>query len=180
MKLRNLAKMNTINNGTRSLAESIVIPEVIQALNDWKQSTRSNSVLIGGLAASYYTRPRGTTDADFLFMSENDIPNDVRGFKRIRPGAFLHKATHVEVEVVTPQSINITLDLVRKVFETAIDVDGIKIASPTGIVALKLQRLKRYDQGDIVALIETGKVDLTGWPISPEQLTTFNTSKQNG
>ena len=174
MKIRDIYKMNSINNGTRSLFESVALPEVANALKDWKTYFNGNGILIGGSAVSYYARPRATFDIDILFLSDIDIPTQVENFKHIRPGSFQHNKTHVEIEVISPQSINIPIELVQKVFDTAIITDGIMVASPSGLVALKLQRMKRYDEGDIVALIETGKVDLTGWPLTDDQLKTFN------
>jgi len=170
VKLRDLIKMNHMNDGTRTLSESIAILEVLQAMMDWKRETGAVGVLIGGCAVSYYAKPRGTTDIDFIFLSDADIPREVKGFKRTRPGAFQHELTHVEVEVVTPAAINISEKLVKTVIDTAENVDGMMIASPSGLVALKLQRLKRYDEGDIIALLETGNVNLNGWPVTPEQL----------
>jgi hypothetical protein len=175
MRLRDLSKMNVINDGSRTLFESVAIPEVEAALKDWIRAGVTSGVLIGGIAVGYYARPRGTTDVDVLFMQPEDIPNDINGFKRTRPGAFQHKNTHVEVEVVTPGSINLSPELAQRVFDTAVLSDGVLVASPTGLVALKLQRMKRYDEGDIVALVETGKVDLTGWPITQAQAELFNT-----
>jgi len=177
MKLRNLKKMQAANDGSRSLYESIAVPEVIKALEDWKNATSVNPVLIGGLAASYYIKPRATADIDFLFLSEKEIPDNVEGFTRTRPHAFQHNETHVEIEVLTPQHINISVDLAIQVVKTAQTNDGIMIASPSGIVALKLQRLRRYDEGDIIALIETGKVDLMGWELSEMQLQKFEEIK---
>ena len=175
MKLRDITKLNSPNDGTRTLFESIAVPEVEQALIDWKRNFQGNSVLIGGLAAGYYARPRQTTDIDILFLTPQDIPLNVNGFKRIRVGAFQHNRTHVEIEVVSPESFNgnVPISLVHKVFETAIESNGIRVASPSGIVALKLCRMKRFDEGDIWSLIETGKVDLTGWPISQEHLVIY-------
>jgi hypothetical protein len=175
MLLRNISKLNGPNDGTRSLFESIAIPEVNQALVDWIKNANASGVLIGGAACGYYTRPRTTTDLDILFLSVKDIPIQVDGFKRTRPGAFVHKSTHVEVEVIAPETINLSAELVSKVFNTAVVSDGIRVASPTGLVALKLQRMSRYDEGDIWGLIETGKVDLSGWPISQAQFDVYNT-----
>lgn len=175
MKLRDLQKMNTMNDGTRTLFESIAIPEVEQALNDWNKNFQGPCILIGGAATGYYSRPRATTDIDILFLSKNDIPAQVNGFKRIRPGAFQHNRTHVEIEVIAPDTINISSNLVNKVFETSVESNGVRIASPSGLVALKLQRMARYDEGDIWGLIETGKVDLTGWPLTQQQQEVYQT-----
>jgi hypothetical protein len=165
-------KLNKPNDGTRSLFESIAVPEVAQALRTWITGG-GHGVLIGGCAASYYATPRASMDVDVLFLHSGEIPDQVSGFKRTRSGAFQHNATHVEVEIITPQMINLSTDLAQKVIDTSIESDGIRVASPTGIVALKLNRLKRHDIGDIVDMINTGKVDLTGWPVSVQNSKDF-------
>ncbi len=174
MKLRDLCKMNKPNDGTRTLFESIAIPEVEQALKDWNSNYRGNCVLIGGTAVGYYTKPRSTTDIDILFLSKQDIPTQVSKFKRTRPGALLHTITHVEVEVISPETINIPISLVKEVFTTAVLSNGIKVASPSGLVALKLFRMHRYDLGDIWSLIETGQVDLDNWPLPLDKLEIYH------
>ena len=166
-------KLNRVNDGTRTLFESIAVPEVVEALRDWIQNARLG-VLIGGNAMSYYGKPRATMDVDVLFLNSNDIPKEVSGFKRIRNGAFQHDKTHVEIEVITPVTVNISPDLVSVVNQTAIQVDGFKVASPSGIVALKLQRLKNNDIGDIVQMINTGQVDLSPFPLSEKNIQDFN------
>lgn len=173
MMLRDIIKMNTPNDGTRTLFESVVVPEVLAALTDWRNATSGAGVLIGGLAVSYYAKSRQTMDVDIMFLNPADIPEQVAGFKRTRPGAFQHNRTHVEIEVLSPATINLPQHIANKVAETAVDTDGVQVASPSAIVALKLHRMKRYDDGDIAAMIETGNVDLTDWELTPEQLNTF-------
>jgi hypothetical protein len=73
--------MQTINDGTRSLIESIMMPEVITALRNWAKA-KAPSVLIGALALSYYVKPRFTQDIDFLFAKDADVPDSVPGFTR--------------------------------------------------------------------------------------------------
>jgi hypothetical protein len=103
MKLRDLVKCNTSNDGTRTLLESILVPEVAKAFKDWNSNTKDlKCVLIGRVALSYYVKPRTTTDADVLFLSSEDILSEVLGFKRHHNGAFQHNVTHVEIEVLTP------------------------------------------------------------------------------
>lgn len=166
-------KMYHINDGSRSLFESIAIPEVEEALKDWIKHSKSG-VLIGGAAMGYHGRPRATFDIDLLFFHPSDIPSHVEGFKRTRPGAFQHKPTHVEVEVCSPASFPaLTPELTKKVIDTAIFTDGMRVATPSAIVALKLQRLKRNDIGDIVQMIETGKVDLSDFPLSEKNRIDF-------
>lgn len=173
MRARELfEKLNRDNtDGYRTLLESIPVPEVELALRDWIQN-KFECVLIGGCAVDYYIRPRSTSDIDVLFSS--DIPMTASNFKKTRQSAFQHNKTHVEVETVTPQHINVSPELSEKVFETANRIDGILVASPSALVALKLQRLKRNDIGDIIALNETGKVNLSDWPISEKNINDFN------
>lgn len=168
-------KLNKVNDGTRSLLESMAIPEIEQVLRDWINSEHSGKgVLIGGCAVSYYGRPRATTDVNVMYAHSTDIPTAVPKFKRTRVGSFQHNDTHAEVEVISPQTINISTELAQKVYDTAISIDNYRVASPSGIVALKLQRLRNNDIGDIVAMINTSKVDLDGWPLSTQNLNDYN------
>ena len=175
MKYRDLIKANTVNDGSRSLFESIMVPEVDRAFKDWIRNTADvKYVLIGGVALSYYVKPRTTTDADLLFMSPEDIPATVEGFKRTRPGAFTHKLTHVEIEVLTPQAINLPPTIAQAVYDHANVREGIRIASPSGLVATKLGRFKLQDQADIAALIDLGPIDLTPYAVPPNWQARFD------
>lgn len=165
MKLRDLFKCNSINDGSRSLYESILNPEVERAMRKWEQCVPLRGVLIGGLALAYYIKPRMTIDADFLFLSAGDIPSEVDGFKRTRPSAFMHKETHVEFEVLAPEKINMPIELAKKIIETAKKQDNVLVASREGLIASKLERFKFQDRADINALLQLGPVDLSEFPL---------------
>jgi hypothetical protein len=171
--------MNT--NGLRSLYESIIPNEVRVALDDWKNGHREdNYVLIGGLCLSYYLRPRYTEDVDLLFLTEDDLPGTVYKFKRIRPHSFEHIRTGVEVEMVTPELVGQNPDLFKKVYERSVISDGIRIASPVCLIALKLGRFIQRDRDDISALYSYCKdndisVDLSDYGLPQESLDKFNT-----
>ena len=169
MLLRDLKKTNSFNTGTRSLLESILSSEVAQAILDWKQNAGHSGVLIGGLALSYYVKPRFTSDGDFLYLAPSDIPIYVEKFKRTRNGAFQHNNTHVEIEVLSPSSINMSEELATKIFNTAIERDGFKIASREGLIAAKLGRFKLQDRADINSLLQLGPVDLDDFPLTDKQ-----------
>src|SRR5712672_1162308 len=100
MRLRKLTKMQTMNDGTRSLIESIMSPEVVAALRDWVRSTKSAAsgqaagVVIGGLGLSYHCKPRYTQDIDLLFLEPSNVPDAVGGFSRIGSG-FQHNPTGI-------------------------------------------------------------------------------------
>jgi len=169
MKLRDLIKCNNVNDGTRTLFESILVPEVAKAFKDWNSNTKDlKCVLIGGVALSYYVKPRTTTDADVLFLSSEDIPSDVIGFKRHRKGAFQHVDTHVKIEVLTPQSINMTERLAKEIYDNAKVIGGVRVATPSGLIASKLGRFKLQDQADIEELWKLGDIDMSAYNISDE------------
>jgi len=160
MRYRDIRGCNAENNGSRTLLESILVPEVDKAITDWKNNSRCHAVLIGGLALSYYVKPRYTTDADFLFMSAEQIPNSVSGFKRHRKLTFEHNETGVEIEVLTPNSINMSEELAQDIIDTAIEKDGFIIASREGLIATKLLRYSLQDQADIEELLKLGPVNM--------------------
>jgi hypothetical protein len=167
--LRNRSKskwLNPYRKEFRSLFESIIPLEVIEALKDWQQNTDNESVLIGGLCLSYYERPRYTEDIDFIFLREEDIPNEVHKFTKCREHVFRHKKTGVEVETITPSVINSTKKLFQKIFKTSLLSDGVRIASPMAIVYMKINRIVvlskannntkkiNTDKSDIISLLQ--------------------------
>jgi hypothetical protein len=92
---------------------------------------------------------------------------------RISPMLLRHDGTGVEVNVVTQAAIHVPLEVAEEVARTAIMSDGVRVASESGLVALKLFRLSRQDEAEIVALVKTGRVDLAGFRLPPEQMSTF-------
>lgn len=152
-------------DGSRTLIESATLPEVARALRAWAQAG-GYGVLIGGMALSYWARPRMTMDADFLFLSPAEIPDEVPGFKRIRSHAFQHNATHVEIEVLDANFLHMPHILATKIVQTAVIEDGMRIASREGLIAAKLGRWSRRDQGDVEDLVASGSISFRGWPLS--------------
>ena len=176
--MRNIWKMNWKNDGFRSLYESAIHTEVIQALEDWKNYNNSNCVLVGGLALSYYIKPRQTQDVDIIFLTEEDIPNNVYGFKRNRLHSFEHIKTGVEIEVLTPKFLNKNKQIFEKAFEESILSDGIRVASPKSLIALKLNRFNSRDKVDILELIEYCKygginLDMSGYELNDKELINY-------
>ena len=177
MRMKNIVdSWKTTNDCTCTLCESIMAPEVLAAFKQWIKNAPDNFVLIGGIALSYYNVVRYTQDVDVLYVAKKEIPIEVLGFSRNsnRQGAFLHKTTHVEIEVTSPQSFeNISDDLVKQVFKTSNIVDGVHVASKSGLVALKAQAGRKgskgaQDKADILALLELGDIDISDFDISEE------------
>lgn len=178
--MRDLKKMQKSYSGTRTITESIMVPEVQKAYQDWT-NCEPDGVVIGGVAMSFYGTPRYTTDVDVLYLSADDIPLEVLGFKRHRKSAFEHKKTNVEIEVLTASSFNnVSQELVQAVFDTSVIQDGVRIANKSGIVALKLKRFSLQDKADIVSLVNSlrgGKVILNGFPLDEADLANFDSLK---
>jgi hypothetical protein len=167
----------------RNIIDVIISAEVKKALKKWISSIKKyvetkptvrkeeEGVLIGGLAMALYTRPRYTQDVDILFLHREHIPDKLDGFIRHRKLAFKEKSTHVEVEVVDSTSFsNLPQSLVDKVFDTAVIVEGMLVASKEGLVCLKLYAGRTQDEADIVAILkEYPDTKITGWPTTKEQ-----------
>lgn len=161
---RRVKMLSTANYGKNNVADTIVSDAVRKTLIRWCNATRNHGTIIGGIAFSFYARPRATMDIDTVFLQETDVPTEVSGFKKIRRHCFMDKISHVEVEVLTPAVINVSPDLVKKVIELSfVDKHGIHVASVASIIALKLGRCSGQDRADIINLMklamkETGQV----------------------
>jgi len=145
--------------------------EVELALSDWVRNTNTDEyVLIGGTLVGYYTKPRMTQDVDVLYLSANSIPTNVQGFKHHRDHAFEHKRTGVEIETLDSKFLKIPQSLVEQVFKTSIIKDDVRIASPEGLVALKIHRGLLQDIADIDAIVKIHDIDLTHWILDSQKL----------
>ena len=172
-KPRNIGKMVSVNDGTRSLEESIMSYEVICALKDLIKYNKNECVLIGGVALSYYIKPRFTQDVDILILNESDMPNIILNFENCKNNTFKHNKTLCIVDFFLSETINIEKHIVKAVFDTARFVDGIKVASPSGLVALKLRRFNPRDRADIYELYKYETIDLLPFHLSNELMKKF-------
>ena len=174
--IESIKRLYATGSKDRSLLQSIVSNEVEKALKDWIKYSSDPGVLIGGLAVSYHAVPRSTMDIDIIFSGVP--PLTVNNFKKIRPHAFEHKPTGVEIEVLTASFLNISQALVDKVHASAHKSDGMLVASLEGLISLKLQRGSRQDLADIETILKVfPHISLTGWPLSDAQLKIFNDIK---
>jgi len=167
-RLRNMSLMNATTNAGRSLLQSVMAPQVQYALGKWiKQAHRG--LLIGGLALSYYVKPRYTADIDLLFRCEEEVPDEVRGFERRDVHTFQEWRHRVEVKVMTAAMLKpqVPEAVILKLFETAVESSGLSIVSKEGLAALKLYGERMQDRADIVALLRSyPTLDLAGWPLA--------------
>jgi hypothetical protein len=112
---------------------------------------RSNikHVLIGGIAAGVYGRPRATKDIDFLV--DGDACEKLAG-PRLGGGV---KGIMMEYE-------NVPVDLLfsKKIPEPHTMIKGIPLISPEELVLLKLKRSSYRDLNDIGEVIRGGNLSL--------------------
>jgi predicted nucleotidyltransferase len=174
-------KLNENNNGNRNILESIPIPEIREAILDLIKDNFIDFVLIGGIALSYYVRPRSTMDIDILFLN-NNLPDKIFNFKKNRKHAFQHNKTHVEVETLDGKFLKIPEYVINFIFKNSItDKDfDIKIADPSGLIVSKLFRYSRQDQADIESiLLYTDSIDISTYNLEQKYLDRFNLIKNS-
>lgn len=114
-------------------------------------------ILIGGLASSHYMPARFTEDVDILVRSEDEFlklkQNTMGSVKWIRGHAFLLNG--VEVEILTPEFVNMPSSIATYIFNTSVMTDGFKIPSTEGVLLSKLVALREIDKQDIQSIIKT-------------------------
>ena len=125
---------------------------------------KGDFILVGGLARRFHSSPRNTGDIDLLFKGESELKEFLMSnrekFKQLRPHAII--VNGVEVDLITPEFLNIPCSIVEYIFSNY-ETDytgGIKVASKEGIILLKLIRMSPTDDNDIRALIESGGKNL--------------------
>lgn len=151
-----------------------IVPVVNDTLAEWIKN-KGIGVLVGSLAMSFYMQPRYTENVNLLFMSEDNIPVTVEGFKRTHTRAFVNRKHGVEVEIVTPSLIGIPESLAARIVAHAKSVSGILIARLEGLVAMKLHSKCMKDHADIVEVLKVyPNLSLEGWPISSKHRNLFD------
>jgi hypothetical protein len=171
MALRNYLKRHEpIPLRDPKISDAIIGDDILKTFRDFSTNL-NNAALIGDLALSYYVAPRSTYVTEFLFARDEDIPTSINGFSHPRLHAFIHNETEQRVEIFTPNVLGVPSDVILKIIGLAFWSDGVKIASPTGLVALKLHRLNMMqERADIEALIKTNQI---------QNLEQFGLSKEN-
>lgn len=148
----------------KTLREAALVPEVRGAVERWfkSQPAPQQGVLIGGLALSFYARPRQTMDVDLLFADHAPQEVNTTFFKRTRDHAAIDKKDHVELEFVTHKTIGVPKAVTDRVIETAWGgrtPEQPRIASLDSMIVLKLYgadspRRRLQDSADIQAMLE--------------------------
>ncbi len=150
---RHIGSMATPNKGYRSLTDSSLAPELSLAIKDWPD--KETPILIGGLAYSYWCKPRYTQDIDLLFPSIDNVDKVQPLFKKTRPHCFIHLKTGVELEILDCKFLNISTRVFSYVSKTKIK-DSLYIASKEALIILKAHRMTLQDKADIEQLLVAG------------------------
>lgn len=158
--------------GHKTVKEVVLVPEVEKALITWVKNTSPEirGVLVGGIAYSFYAQPRQTSDIDLVYL-HLDADMQIPGFKKVRHHSYRDSDTHVEVEVLTPGHLKLSSGLITKIIHTAIDKQGLKVASAEGLVAMKLHTIRSKDETDVIEILKNfPDLSLDGWPVAkPEK-----------
>lgn len=138
--------------------------------------------LCGGLAVGVHARPRGTNDVDIMVPDEMTVDRIVmllnEKFRRTRDHAVTHRRSGVEVEILSPEFLNVDSAISKAVISSAshsqVGKSSIPVVTRAGLVASKLGRSSRQDLADIEAVIRMGgPVDLSGYPLEDEQMDVY-------
>ena len=184
MKLRSLWETVVAADSVRALTESGPHLSLLNALSDFASGVEGvDWALIGGLAVGFRARPRGTQDIDVLIAGDREIDLIVGRlqptFKQIRPHTLEHKPTGVEIELITPELVNMDPKLFQTVLDctTLEDMKGqqIPVATAESLIALKLGRGNRRDLGDIEDIIrQHGPLDMSKYALPSKKLSIYN------
>ena len=109
----------------------------------------------------------------FFFPLAEDIPAEVPGFKQGTATTFVHQKTLIQIDVLVASAIGLTSELAHAIVSAAIEVDGFKVGSRQGLIAMKLGRFKLQDQADIAGLQQLGPVDLRPFALDERQRQNF-------
>ncbi len=131
-------------------------------------------VLIGGVAVGQLTRPRFTKDVDFLvdvpqlklpavLEAMNEIGGDVDVISAIKAWntnhMLVYQVNSIRVDWLKPV-IPVYAHIIDHGVTEKIDGTPLKIASPEGLIVLKLLAYRPQDQLDIESLIATKRDSL--------------------
>lgn len=70
------------------------------------------------------------------------------------------------MKIVVPETAGQPTALFEKVVEAAVESDRMRVASALGLAALLLRRADLQDKADVVALIKTGRMAVSDFPLS--------------
>lgn len=183
-----------IAGAVRSLAEGAAEGDMfIRVLRDAVAATEGRGwALIGGLAVGFRSEPRGTQDVDLLIVGDLEVVASALiasgQFKRTRPHAVEHRATGIEVEMLTHDFVGQPESLVAAAYEdsemVAVADFGVPVVRPRFLIALKLKRAlgrdrkAMLDRADILGLIQHhGAPDLGDLPLTREQIALYEQLK---
>jgi len=179
--MESLSIVNSLAMLTEDIGESALVRTFVDFIDIVGDEV--SWALGGGLALGFRSRPRATLDIDIFLLSEDDADkvktllskkfNLERGFRVV------HKDTGVTLDLLTAETLGFddeiaTLAIDRAIVEKILG-RSIKVMSSDGLVALKLQRGRFKDQGDIESLLEAnGKIDISMYPLKDYQVKLYD------
>lgn len=117
----------------------------------------SNYAVCGGIAVALNGRIRATEDVDILVQSETALERlglqHADKFKQIRPHAFLHRSTGIEMDVLTPSLLKVPGNIIEEAIGSARSNYGIRVVNKTYLIILKMYSGRYQDYADILSLL---------------------------
>jgi len=131
--------------------------EAVHAAADTYRRLGVRAVLVGGVAASAYGRPRGTKDVDFLV---GDEAWDTYGVVISLKAGIPQEACQVPIDNI-PVHVKYR-ELYERAIETAIESDepGVWIPRPEMVAVTKLAGSRSQDIAAVVDMMRAGSINL--------------------
>ena len=152
----------------KPISQSIVADDVREAFKDFVKLVKYKYCAVaGGIAVCKYTEPRATMDIDIITTGPEgatEIKDEVASkFYKVNLNVLKHKATGIKLELLTPDFITTSEELINDSIDTAVNDHGIKVVDVRHLIALKLndRALDKksfksdMDRSDIKRLIKT-------------------------
>ena len=170
-------------NAEKPIKLSIFDDKVKVAFEDFSKLIKSKKYsVVGGIAVGKYTLPRSTHDIDIIVPDEDElfeIKNDLfEDFGGVNFNTIEHRKNGVKLEILTPEYIFTSGDLIKDSIKTSKNDDGVNVVDVRHLIALKLGRAINKnsskhleDQADIQKLIENNGIqDISDLGLDQEKL----------
>ncbi len=143
----------------------------LSALSDWMQASNTSYVLVGGVAASFYGRPRLTQDLDALvridegsldsFVSSGNewgyrprISDCVAFARQSKVLLLHHQPTTVDADLICAR-LEYENDVIDRASTATIAGVTVQLPTPEDLIVMKGVALRPRDMGDIEGILDS-------------------------
>ena len=120
-------------------------PRNIGRMNNWAKA-RGGGALVGTVAISFHVRLRITQELEILVLDRRHVSHELAGFGRLSPVLLRHRGAGVEVNIVSPVTLEVPREITEEVvWPTRVSNGGGVRASESALVALQVRRRRQDD-----------------------------------